>query len=303
MRFLVLGAGAIGGYFGARLAAAGNDVTFLVREKRQQVLRERGLIVKSPVGDLKLDAKTVTRADAAYDVVLLTCKAYDLDGAIDAIAPAVGPASLVVPLLNGMRHLEVLDARFGAEHVTGGLAHVGLTLSDEGDIVHLSPPAHFAIGARFSGQEERVAAIHALLLTGGFKPVLSKAIIQEMWDKFVFIAAYAGITSLMRAPIGKVATADDGAAIATELFFEGAQVAAAAGYPLSQTFIDKALPQLTDKSSPGTSSMFRDVRRGARTEHEHILGDLLRRARENGQSTPVLRIARAHLQTYEATLQ
>lgn len=300
MRFLVLGAGAIGGYFGARLAAAGADVTFLVREKRQAQLRERGLIIKSPVGDLKLDAKTVLAANEHYDVVLLTCKSYDLASAVDAIAPGVGPNSVVIPLLNGLAHLDVLDARFGKERVLGGLCHVGLTLSDEGDVIHLSPPAHFALGARSEGQRDRAEAIHARLLTGGFKPLLAANIMQEMWDKFVFITAYAGITCLMRAPIGKLASTDDGAAIATELFFEGAEVARAFGYPLSQTFIDKALPQLTDPASPGTSSMFRDVRRNARTEHDHIMGDLLARARSKTISTPTLRIVRAHMQSYEA---
>src|SRR5436305_1971639 len=122
MRILVLGAGAIGGYFGGRLAEAGVDVTFLVRPQRQRRLAEDGLVIRSPAGDINRKAETVLAGDirSLYDVVLLTCKAYDLDAALHAIAPAMGPKSVIIPMLNGLLHLDILIKRFGRERVMGG---------------------------------------------------------------------------------------------------------------------------------------------------------------------------------------
>ena len=155
MRFLVLGAGAVGGYFGGRLAEAGRDVTFLVRPPRAAVLAEHGLKVESQLGDFQVPVKTVTadRVGGPYDVVLLTAKHYDLDAAIEAIRPGVGPDTAVLPLLNGLVHLDKLEAAFGPERVLGGVAYVGAVLQPDGSIRHVNRLSGIAQGERRRRQQ------------------------------------------------------------------------------------------------------------------------------------------------------
>lgn len=300
MRLLVLGAGAIGGYFGGRLAQAGVDVIFLVREARAQKLARDGLVIKSPVGDAKLSVKTVNSADAGYDAVLLACKSYDLESATDAITPAMRGDTVVLPLLNGLRHLDVLDGRFGAPRVLGGLCHIGATMDDDGTIRHLSAPAFFAVGPRLPEQTPIAKSIHELLQRGGFKPLYSDVILQEMWEKFYFIVSYAGLTCLMRAPIGAIMQAKEGEKLALKLMDECAAIAATSGHAPREDFVRRSVRTMTEAGSPGTSSMLRDVLKGARTEHEHVIDDMLARAVTLGIDTPTLRIVSAHLQAYEA---
>jgi 2-dehydropantoate 2-reductase len=299
VRILILGAGGVGGYFGARLAAAGVDVSFLVRPGRAAQIARDGLVVLSPLGDLRLPVATLTEARSGFEVVLLACKAYDLDSAIAAIAPAVTADTLVLPLLNGMRQLSILDARFGAERVLGGLCQIGVTLTEKGEVQHLNKVQQFAFGPRLPLQLERCERLHATLVPGGFDPVLSADIVQRMWEKFVLLAAYAGMTCLMRAPVGAIVAADEGAALMREMLAQCAAVASACGHVPDPTFIADTLAVLTQRGSPGTASMLRDIQRGARTEHEHILGDMLLRARTAQIAVPLLRVANAHLQAYE----
>ncbi|HEY6457757.1 MAG TPA: 2-dehydropantoate 2-reductase [Steroidobacteraceae bacterium] len=299
MRILILGAGGVGGYFGARLAAAGVDVSFLVRPGRAAQLARDGLVVLSPLGDLRLRVSTLTEARPGFEVVILACKAYDLDSAIDAVAGAVTADTLLVPLLNGMRQLNILDARFTAERVLGGLCQIGVTLTDKGEVQHLNNVQQFAFGPRLPLQLEGCERLRATLDRGGFNPVLSADIVQRMWEKFVLLAAYAGMTCLMRAPVGAIVAADAGEALMREILTECAAVASACGHAPDPVFIAETLAVLTQRDSPGTASMLRDIQRGARTEHEHILGDMLLRARAAQIAVPLLRVANAHLQAYE----
>ena len=299
MRILVLGAGGVGGYFGGRLAAAGVDVTFLVRARRAAELAQNGLVLNSPLGDLRMPVKAVARAEQLFDLIILSCKAYDLEEAMEAIAPAVGPDALLLPLLNGLRHLDALDARFSERRVLGGCCHIGAALTESGEIAHLNRIARFIFGPRMQEQQQACAAVQAALSQGGFAPELSPDIMRDMWEKFAFLAGYAGITCLMRASIGAVAATDDGAAIASELLEECSAVAAASGYALRPEFLAKSHAMMTERNSPGTSSMLRDMLRGGATEQDHILGDMRARASALEIPTPILRVARAHMQAYE----
>src|SRR5690606_12276361 len=155
MRILILGAGGTGGYFGGRLAQAGIDVTFLVRANRAAQLERDGLVIRSPLGDAALPVAHVTAEalpalarERPFDLVILSCKAYDLDGSIDAIAPAVGAGTTVMPILNGLRHYAALDARFGRDAVLGGLCFISATKADDGDLVQLDKPARLTLGER-----------------------------------------------------------------------------------------------------------------------------------------------------------
>jgi 2-dehydropantoate 2-reductase len=232
-------------------------------------------------------------------VILVACKTFDLNDALAAIAPAVTEDTLVLPLLNGLRHLETLDERFGKDRVLGGLCHIGVTLSDKGEVLHLNTTQHLALGPRLDSQVERCGLIHTALARGGFAAELSQHIAQSMWEKFVLLASYAAMTCLMRAPIGAIVAADEGAALMREMLTECAAVAAASGHAPDAKFMAETEAFLTEPGSDGTASMLRDIQRNARTEHENILGDMLARARSSGIATPHLRIANAHLQAYE----
>lgn len=301
MRILVLGAGGIGGYFGGRLAAAGVDVRFLVRSSRAECLAKQGLVIASPLGDLHIPVETLTEVGSPFDAVLLACKAYDLDSAIAAIVPAVGPSTLVLPLLNGVRHLDILDTRFGKSHVLGGLAHIGVAVNVAGEIQHLNTLQRFVLGARTPEQASAAATLHQVMECGGVEAILSDAIMREMWEKFIFLATYAGMTTLMRAPIGAILSSDEGEAIMREMLGECMATAVASGYAPDPAVMKHMESSLAERGSNGTSSMFRDMSRNGRTEHEHILGDMLARAHASGVAAPLLRISLANMQTYEAT--
>ncbi len=300
MRILILGAGGIGGYYGGRLAAGDADVTFLVRERRAGLIRERGLVIESPMGDERIDARVVTRdaIDGACDLVLLGCKAYDLDDAVAAIRPAVGPATTILPLLNGIAHLDVLDAAFGSEHVLGGAAHISVTLGEGGAIRHLNKLHLLTYGEREPGASPaRCDAIEAIFARARFEPRRSDAIMQEMWEKFAFITAASGITCLMRASIAKIMATVDGARLTRDLVEECAAVAAAEGFPLRQKSKEWGLSVLT-KPSEFTASMLRDLEAGRQVEADHLQGDVIRRGERHGVTTNLLRVAYCHLQAY-----
>ena len=300
MRILVIGAGAIGGYFGGRLLEAGRNVTFLVRPGRAEQLARTGLSIRSRFGDIDLPAPTVVaeRIDRPFDVVLLSCKAFDLDDAIPSFAPAVGPNSAVLPLLNGMRHLDALEGRFGAGAVLGGQCAISTTLDADGRILHLNDVHSLSFGERDGAQSARVGAIAECFAGAKFVSSPSKVIVQEMWEKWVFISALAGITCLMRAPVGDI-VAGGSADVATTLLDECAAIARLLGFPPRDAAMQRFRTTVTAVGSSFAASMLRDVERGARTEAEHILGDLLRRS-GNPAAYPVLRIACGHLLSYEA---
>jgi len=300
MRILVLGAGGIGGYFGARIHAAGGDVTFLVRPVRAAQLRESGLKVSSPFGDLQV-APVVLTQDALnepFDVIILSCKAYDLASAMDAIAPAVGDGSVILPLLNGVRHIDALIARFGGAHVLGGVAAISVMLAPDGEIRHLNKMHRMLTGSLTVPPSPWLSALLPLLNASGIEFVLSENVEQAMWDKIVFLSTLAGATCLMRASIGDILTTVGGESFITGLLTESALTAAAGGHAVSDTQLETYRKQLTEAGSGLMASMLRDVERGAETEAEHILGDLIGRAQTKNIATPLLRIAYSHLQAY-----
>jgi len=302
MRILVVGAGAIGGYFGGRLLEVKQDVTFLVRERRAIELAGSGLQIQSRHGDVNIaDPSSVLaeKLDTPFDLVLLSCKAFDLDSAIASFAPAVGPDTVILPLLNGMRHLDILSQRFGPERVLGGLAMISTVLEPGGRIAHLNDFDVVAFGERDGSRSARVEAIAATFSGARFTSRLTQTVLQEMWEKWVFIATCAGLTCLMRAPIGDIVTA--GAAdLCTSLLSECAAIAGSQGFPPSPSSLQQSQALLTAPGSGLAASMFRDIERHAPTEGDHMLGDLLQRGEGKGVSSPLLRVAYFHLKSYEA---
>ncbi|HEY3596130.1 MAG TPA: 2-dehydropantoate 2-reductase [Paraburkholderia sp.] len=306
MRILVVGAGALGGYFGARLAHAGRDVTFLVRAGRADELKRAGLVIKSPCGDLTVrDVKTVLAGNMPrpFDLVLLSCKAYNLDDAIEAVAPAVGPATMILPVLNGMRHIDVLKAKFGASNVLGGLGVIAATLNREREIVHLNDLHAISYGELEGGMSDRVQAVARTLEGAGFDAPAVDNIVAQMWDKWVFLATLAASTCLNRASIGDILKTPDGKQVIEDIFAECRAIAQHNGYGMSAPFEARARSMLFADGSPMTASMLRDVENKSRTEADHILGDLIQRggaAQQQDAPLSLLRVAYGHLKAYEA---
>jgi 2-dehydropantoate 2-reductase len=302
MRVLVVGAGAIGGYFGGRLLQAGCDVTFLVRPKRAAELADAGLVIKSPNGDVTLKDPPTVQADKLnqkFDVVLLSCKAFDLDDAIKSFAPAVGPQTALIPLLNGMLHLDVLDKKFGRERVLGGLCAIAVTLNDRREVVQLAPMQSLNFGERDGKMSDRVRAIAEVFASGKFGSVASEHIVQEMWEKWVFLASLAASTCLMRTSVGNILAAPGGKDFILGMLDECSAVATAEGHAPSGPFFERVRGMLTTEGSQMTASMFRDVKAGAPVEADHVIGDLIARGDASKVPVPKLRTAYTHLKAYE----
>ena len=302
MRILIVGAGALGGYFGARLLEAKRDVTFLVRPRRAAQLAKTGLVVKSKLGDAHIANPPIVLAEnitAPYDLILVGCKAYDLDSTMESFAAAVGPGTMILPILNGMKHIDSLSKRFGARHVLGGLCIISATLDEEGIVLHLNDLQILVYGELDGTRSARIEAIEKVFAGVQGDVRSTTTIVQELWEKWVMIASLAGITSLMRALIGDIERAG-ASGVAIALFNECAAIATAAGYPPRQAVVDRAGVTLTMKGSSLTASMMKDIERGARTEGEHIIGDLIARRVGAGDERSLLDIVYAHLRTYES---
>ena len=302
MRVLVVGAGAIGGFFGGRMLQAGRDITFLVRPKRASELASAGLVIKSPNGDVTLKNPPTVQADKLsekFNVVLLSCKAFDLEDAITSFAPAVGPDTSLIPLLNGMRHLDVLDKKFGADRVLGGLCAIAATLNEAREVVQLAPMQSLNFGERAGGMSERVRAIAAVFAADNTGAVASEHIMQDMWEKWVFLATLAASTSLMRTSVGNILAAPGGRDFLLGMLDECSAIATAEGYAPAGPFFQRTSGLLTAEGSPMTASMFRDVKAGLPVEADHVIGDLIARADAAKIPVPKLRTAYTHLKAYE----
>lgn len=296
MRILVVGAGATGGYYGGRMFQHGRDVSFLVRPARAARLRAEGLRIRSPHGDATLHPPLLSAGELAgrpFDLVLLSVKAYALDAAIEDFAPAVGSHTRILPVLNGMRHIDTLGERFGADAVLGGVSQIAGTLDAEGRVVQLSPLHRLAYGLRRGTSAEGLdlVALDAALQGAGFDARRAEDIDQELWEKWVFLASLGGIGSLLRGSIGEIEAVPHGAALALRLLHECAAVATAAGYAPRAEALDGATAFLTQPGSPAVSSMYRDLQAGAPLESDTILGDLVERARQAGVDVPLLEAA------------
>jgi len=302
MRILVVGAGAIGGFFGGRMLQGGSDITFLVRPRRAAELSSAGLVIKSPNGDVTLKNPPTEQADTLkekFDVVLLSCKAFDLEDAIASFAPAVGDKTAIIPLLNGMKHLDMLDAKFGHERVLGGLCAIAATLNEKREVVQLQPMQSLGFGERDGKLSDRVRAIEEAFAKGKCGTAASEHVIQDMWEKWVFLASLAASTSLMRTSVGNILAAPGGKDFLLGMLDECSAVATAEGFPPNGPFFQRTRGMLTAEGSPMTASMFRDIKVGAPVEADHVIGDLIARGDAAKVPVPRLRVAYTHLKAYE----
>lgn len=304
MRILIVGAGATGGFYGGRLAQIGRDVTFLVRARRAGQLRS-GLQMVSPLGDATLQPQLLTAAELRahpqpFDLILLATKAYSLDHAIEDFAPAVGPQTTILPILNGMRQLDLLDARFGAERVIGGTCRINSDVDPEGRILQLSTLGELSFGERTREQTPRIDRINTELSGALFKAVLAPDILAAMWSKWYILAALNLICILPRGTCGEVVAVPRGLEFANAAIDECVAIATANGFPPPEKLLDWDRRRLTETGSDLTSSMYRDMQKNAAVEADHILGDLIARAEAHNVTAPLLRAAYIQLKVYEA---
>jgi 2-dehydropantoate 2-reductase len=300
MRALVVGAGSVGGYFGGRLASAGRDVTFLVRPRRATQLAGK-LTISSQGQETVAPIKSLTSGEAAgkFDVVLLAVKAYQLDGTIEDFAPYVSEATMILPVLNGMKHMDALRARFGAAHVIGGVARIAATLDERGRILEQANFHDLSYGEWNGEPSTRILALDEFMRGAGFDARLSTGIEREMWEKWAMLASLGAINCLMDGDIGQVARAPGGIDFVRALFGEVTAVIARAWRPLSDSFQSQVLSFLSDRASTLTSSMYRDMKAGQRIEADQIVGDLVSRGVAAGVAAPLLSTVLVRLKVYE----
>lgn len=301
MQVLILGAGAVGGYIGSKLLTAGADVVFLVRGPRLEKLRDVGLTVTTATVATTHRVRAVDGPVPGLvpDVVVIACKAPALESALDAVAPSIAAQTRILPLLNGVAHLEALQQRFPDAPLLSGLVHGALNLRDDGTVELMTPFFSAVLGALSASSDPIAGELLGLLTKADVDARLSSDIRRDMWEKFVFLTTLAGITCLMRASIGTIIASDDGEDLIRGLLAECIAIANAEGFPPAAASMEAYKRPLLERGSAFTSSMLRDVRAGRRTEADHILKDMLRRAQRNGLDTPILRIAAAHMQCYE----
>jgi 2-dehydropantoate 2-reductase len=304
MRMLIVGAGAIGGFYGAHLANAGREVTFLVRPKRAEQLRQTGLQLKSPKGDISLMPKLVTadRLDGTYDVILVAVKAFSLEAVIADMAPAVGPNSMILAPLNGMKHMDLLTARFGKGLVMGCAAKIAVDLDADGSINHFAPLEDIAYGEMDGSKSQRLAALDAFMQGAGFTARLVPDIARELWEKWILLSGLGGINSLMRGNIGEVEAAPGGTAFVHQLLDEIVAIVSKVGIAPGPQFLGFAKGAMTAKGSAMTSSMYRDLAKGAAVEADEIIGDLVARGAAAGIAAPMLSAVYANLCVYQARI-
>jgi len=314
-RILIVGAGAVGGFFGAKLLLAGRDVTFLVRQARATQLERNGLVLHTPSGDSNTVAPTVTAAELvarreagtgeSWDVVIITVKAFALAGALDDIAAAIGPRTLVLPVLNGMKHIDLLSERFGRDHVLGGLAMVSTTLQGDGSIRQLFGGAGLTYGALAGGtiapDDTRITALDAALSDAGFSATLSRDIERDLWQKWIVLGSGGALTCLLRAPVGEIVAVPGGTHTALAIVSEFVALATAAGITPDDERLSSIRGTLTQAGSGFTTSMYRDLVQGNPVEADQILGDAVDRANQLGVAVPLLTAASVSLAVYQAS--
>jgi 2-dehydropantoate 2-reductase len=301
MKILVLGAGGVGGYFGGRLAEAGADVTFLVRPARREQIERGGLRITSALGDLTMPVQTVLAGELGpgFDLVILTCKAYDLDSSMDAIAPAMKGSCTVLPLLNGLAHLERLDARFGRASVLGGSCAIDVMLMPDGVIRHAGTLQRIVFGERNRQPSARTLAFADVLARTSLKWEHADDVMLRMWEKLVMLNVLAAITCLFRGNVQEIMSAPGGKQAAERALAASVEIATREGYTPTAAAVALAHSRLTDPSGSWSASMMRDMEGGRQVEADHIIGWMLDRAHAHGVDDLILSLAYTHLKTYE----
>ncbi|TPV46732.1 ketopantoate reductase family protein [Bacillus dicomae] len=279
----------------------GEDVTFLVRSRRKQQIEEKGLVIRSINGDFSFQPNLITKEDqtAPFDVILFSTKAYHLNEAIQDLKPFVGENTVIIPLLNGIAHLSLLQKEFGEEKVIGGLCFIETTLNDQGEIVQTSAANRLVFGEIKLQDSERIQRIAKAFAGTKASFVLSENITQDMWHKYLFITVMSGVTTLMRAPIGPIRESEGGHDFIQNLFEECMQIMRYIGAPVKYDITEEHMKTIDKISYDMKSSMQRDMEKGSFIEGKHLQGYLLNVAEKNSIEAPLLGAVYQNLKVYE----
>ncbi len=291
MRIAIYGAGAVGGYYGGRLAQAGHDVTFIARGENLRALQNNGLRVESSFGDFSIVPAKAASDPAeigAVDVVIPGVKTWQLPAILPGMAALVGPQTIIVTVQNGVDAHLVIGEALGHEHVIGGITRLFSTLVEPGHIVHGGNAAQFMVGELDGSLTPRVQAFYDVLKSAqGIDAVLTSDIQRELWSKLVMITAFGGVGSVSRAPMGVILSNAETRALLEASVLEIASVAASRGYPLPEDVVERTLKFYNGMPYLGTSSLQRDVMAGRRSELDSLIGTVVRFAREKNVPVPV----------------
>ena len=289
MKYVVVGAGGVGGYFGARLAADGNEVAFLARGAHGEAMRRNGLTVKSPLGDIHIDKPDVpaTLADIGFaDAILFCVKLWDLDAAAAQIKPLLAHDTAVIPVQNGVTSCDRLAELLGPRHVMGGVAKINAVIDSPGVIRHHGPFAQLIFGERDGAASWRQDALSAACQSAGIVHKVSTAIDRDIWEKFVMLAPLAGVACYYRVPVGDIVSESERHALLTQLISETAAVGRATGVTLDDGLVERTL-KLIHAFHPSTKpSMLVDLERRRRLELDWLTGAVVRLGRNLGVATP-----------------
>ena len=296
MKILIVGAGGIGGFFGGKMQQSGADITYLLRKQRQQLIQDQGLTIETPRGNFTIYPKTVLadQLEPTYDLIILACKAFDLGDSLKSIAKA-SSKGVILPFLNGFTHLEALDHQFGKERVMGGVAHIAATISESGSVKQLTELGSLTIGPRTPSQVVLSQEFFSLCKKTDFDSFYHENIEQALWDKWVFLATLAGMTTICRGSVGEIAATPYGKDLSKRMFAECCAIASSESHPIAEKTQLGSQEVLTKEGSPFTASMLRDLLAGKKNEHQHILGDLIAFASKQSIDCPLLKIAFTHM--------
>jgi 2-dehydropantoate 2-reductase len=292
MKILIVGAGGIGGYFGAKLIKTGADVTFLLRDKRQKLIQAQGLIVETPKENFMVQPKSLTadQLELIYDLIILAPKAYDLEDSLKSLAKA-STRGVFLPFLNGLSHVEVMDTLFGKSRVMGGVAHIAAMITDTGAVKQLTDLNLLTVGPRAPEHAALAKEFIELCKKADFESAYSENIDQVLWDKWCFLATLAGMTTLCRGSVGDIVATPYGQELTLAMYEECCSIAKASGQAIGDIPKGKAIEMLTKVGSPFTASMLRDLISGQKTEHEHILGQMISKGAQAGMGCQLLKMA------------
>jgi 2-dehydropantoate 2-reductase len=290
MKLAVMGSGGVGGYLGGRLAAAGQDVTFVARGAHLAAIRAHGLALRSALGDVLIrpaQAADDPGAIGPVDLVIFAVKLYDTEAAAEASRPLVGPATGVVTMQNGVDSAELLARALGWDHVVGGVAQIASVIDQPGVIRHTGTMASFTFGELDGTRSERVAALAAALQAAGVEHRVSADIQRDIWDKMAFLATFAALTALVRLPIGPIREDAETRAMLRDGLAEAFAVARAQGIALPDDFVERTLSRCDRLPYEMKSSMLQDLERGRRLELPWLSGAIVRLGQELGVPTPI----------------
>ncbi len=292
MRIAIFGAGAVGGYYGVRLARAGHDVLFIARGAQAEAIRRSGLSLRSELGDDHLFAASVAedpRTIGCPDLVLVAVKLWDTESAAQAMVPMIGPGTAVLSLQNGVDKDEVISGLVGRAHVVGGVTYILVDRPTPGVVVHSGRLQRVVVGELGGGRSDRVDAIVAALASASIDSVASVDIRRALWEKFVFLAAHSAVTAVTRETIGALRARPETRALMRDAMEEVVALARAEGVMIAEDFVEERMRFLDSLPADGRASMAKDLLRGARLELEWLSGAVVRRGEQCGVPTPIHR--------------